>query len=137
MATTLVILPEESHEQRSLACYSPWSHKESDRTNDWVCMLCVCVCVCVYVCLFTNKTLLLLYFLGWEEVHTFMFSGAFLCVLKFIVIKWNLINIYWALMMSLVLSLQRTDFGANSISERMLFKHQFTILCPMPRYYFM
>ena len=50
--------------------------------------------VCVYVCLLTNKTLLLLYVLGWEEVHTFMFSGAFLCVLNFIVIKWNLINIY-------------------------------------------
>ena len=27
---TLVFLPGEYHEQRSLVCYSPWSHKESD-----------------------------------------------------------------------------------------------------------
>ena len=31
-------------------------------------------CVCVCVCVFTNKTLLSLYFLGWEEVHTFICS---------------------------------------------------------------
>ena len=30
---TPVFLPEESHEQRSLAGYSPWGHKESDRTD--------------------------------------------------------------------------------------------------------
>ena len=28
MATTPVFLPGESHEQRSLAGYSPWGHKE-------------------------------------------------------------------------------------------------------------
>ena len=65
---------------------------QTELMTEYACYVCVCVCVCV--CLFTNKTLLLLYFLGWEEVHTFMFSGAFLCVLNFIVIKWNLINIY-------------------------------------------
>ena len=30
MALTPVSLPGESHEQRSLAVYSPWGHKESD-----------------------------------------------------------------------------------------------------------
>ena len=30
---TLVLLPEESHGQRGQAGYSPWSHKESDRTG--------------------------------------------------------------------------------------------------------
>ena len=30
MATTPVFLPGESHEQRSLAGYSPWGRKESD-----------------------------------------------------------------------------------------------------------
>ena len=30
---TPVFLPEESHGQRSLAGYSPWSHKESDTTE--------------------------------------------------------------------------------------------------------
>ena len=29
---TPVFLPGESHGQRSLAGYSPWDHKESDRT---------------------------------------------------------------------------------------------------------
>ena len=29
---TPVLLPEESHGQRSLACYSPWSCKESGMT---------------------------------------------------------------------------------------------------------
>ena len=33
MATTPVFLPGESHGQRSLAGYSPWSRKESDRTE--------------------------------------------------------------------------------------------------------
>ena len=32
MAVTLVFLPGKSHEQRSLAGYSPWGHKESDTT---------------------------------------------------------------------------------------------------------
>ena len=30
---TLVFLPGEPHEQRSLAGYGPWSHKESDTTE--------------------------------------------------------------------------------------------------------
>ena len=30
---TLVLLPGESHGQRSLARYSPWGHKESDMTE--------------------------------------------------------------------------------------------------------
>ena len=30
---TLVFLPGESHEQRSLTGYSPWGHKESDMTE--------------------------------------------------------------------------------------------------------
>ena len=30
---TLVLLPGESHGQRSLAGYSPWGHKESDMTE--------------------------------------------------------------------------------------------------------
>ena len=30
---TPVILPEKYHGQRSLAGYSPWSHKESDTTE--------------------------------------------------------------------------------------------------------
>ena len=33
MATTLVFLPVESHEQRSLAGYSPWGRKELDMTE--------------------------------------------------------------------------------------------------------
>ena len=32
MAVTLVFLPGKSHEQRSLAGYSPWGHNESDTT---------------------------------------------------------------------------------------------------------
>ena len=32
---TPVFLPEKSHEQRSLASYSPWGHKESD-TTEWL-----------------------------------------------------------------------------------------------------
>ena len=31
--STSVFLPGESHEQRSLVGYSPWGHKESDRTE--------------------------------------------------------------------------------------------------------
>ena len=30
---TPVFLPKESHKQRSLACYSPWGHKEPDMTE--------------------------------------------------------------------------------------------------------
>ena len=30
---TPVLLPRESHRQRSLAGYSPWSHKEPDTTE--------------------------------------------------------------------------------------------------------
>ena len=30
---TPVFLPGESHEQRSLVCYSPWGRKESDTTE--------------------------------------------------------------------------------------------------------
>ena len=33
MATTAVFLPGEFHGQGSLAGYSPWGHKESDRTE--------------------------------------------------------------------------------------------------------
>ena len=33
MATTPVFLPGKSHEQKSLADYSPWGHKESDTTE--------------------------------------------------------------------------------------------------------
>ena len=31
---TAVFLPEESHGQRSLACYGPWGHEESDATEE-------------------------------------------------------------------------------------------------------
>ena len=34
-ATHSSILARESHEQRSLAAYSPWGHKESD-TTEWL-----------------------------------------------------------------------------------------------------
>ena len=33
MQPTPVFLPGESHGQRNLAGYSPWGHKESDRTG--------------------------------------------------------------------------------------------------------
>ena len=33
MATHSIFLPEESHGQRNLAVYSPWSRKESDTTE--------------------------------------------------------------------------------------------------------
>ena len=35
---TLVSLPGKSHEQKSLAGYSPWGHKESDTTITLLCM---------------------------------------------------------------------------------------------------
>ena len=31
--TELVFLPRECHGQRSLDCYNPWGHKESDMTE--------------------------------------------------------------------------------------------------------
>ena len=37
MATTLVFLPGEFHEQRSLGGYSPWGLKESDTTEGLRC----------------------------------------------------------------------------------------------------
>ena len=46
---TPVFLPGKSHEQRSLAGYSPWSYKESDTTellnNKRLITVFVCVCV--------------------------------------------------------------------------------------------
>ena len=39
MLPTPVVLPGESHEQRSLVDYSPWGRKESD-TTDHVCTSC-------------------------------------------------------------------------------------------------
>ena len=35
MATHSSIFAGKSHGQRSLAGYSPWSHKELDMTSDW------------------------------------------------------------------------------------------------------
>ena len=40
MATTPVFLPGKSHEQGSLAGYSPWGHKKSD-TTEWLRAQCV------------------------------------------------------------------------------------------------
>ena len=34
IATTPVLLPGETHGQRSLAGYSPWGHRESDTTEE-------------------------------------------------------------------------------------------------------
>ena len=34
MATTLVLLPGEFHEQRSLAGYSPWGHESQTQLSD-------------------------------------------------------------------------------------------------------
>ena len=39
---TPVFLPGESHEQRSLAGYHPWGHKELDRTEQLSMLLLVC-----------------------------------------------------------------------------------------------
>ena len=43
---TPVLLPEESHGQRSLAGYNPWGHKESDTTEGLtrahICSPCAC-----------------------------------------------------------------------------------------------
>ena len=44
---TLVLLPGESHGQRSLVGYSPWCRKESNMTEQLT-LSYVCVCVCVY-----------------------------------------------------------------------------------------
>ena len=38
-----------SHEQRSLAGYSPRGHKELDTTGQLSTRVCVCVCVCMYI----------------------------------------------------------------------------------------
>ena len=44
---TPVLLPGESHGQRSLAGYSPQRSKESDRTEvTWCALVCVCTCTC-------------------------------------------------------------------------------------------
>jgi len=37
-----IFLPEKFHGQRNLVGYSPWSHKELDRTED----ACMCACTC-------------------------------------------------------------------------------------------
>ena len=53
---TPVLLPGEFHGQRNLVGYSPWSHKESNRT-EWLSTLfrvCLCVCVCVCVCVYES-----------------------------------------------------------------------------------
>ena len=44
---TPVFMPGKSHGPRSLVGYNPWGRKESDTTEQRVCV-CVCVCVCVY-----------------------------------------------------------------------------------------
>ena len=46
-------------EQRSLAGYSPWGHKELDKTEQ----LNICVCVCVYIYIYTH-THIYVFFLG-------------------------------------------------------------------------
>ena len=66
---TPVVLPGESHGQRSLVGYSPWGRKESDTTEHehawwvivdlncvsfkcitkWLSYTFVCVCVCIYI----------------------------------------------------------------------------------------
>ena len=53
MAIHSSILPGESHGQRSLVGYSPWGHKDSDRTEmtqrariSISISIYVCVCVC-------------------------------------------------------------------------------------------
>ena len=53
MQPTAVLLPGESHEQRSLAGYSPWGHKESDttevttRTHTHILFYIVSVSICI------------------------------------------------------------------------------------------
>ena len=50
--------PRDSEGQWSLACCSPWGHKERTQLSDWTTTLthrwmnlcCVCVCVCVSMC---------------------------------------------------------------------------------------
>ena len=51
--STPVFLPEEFHGQRSLEGYSPWAHKESDRT-DWLTLLHM-----VVLCLVSKEVFLL------------------------------------------------------------------------------
>ena len=50
MATTPIFLPGESHEQRSLADYSPWSCKESDTTKRLSTH--IVITTTIYTCLF-------------------------------------------------------------------------------------
>ena len=47
---------ENSHGQRSLAGYSPWTCKELDTTEQLSVCVCVCVCVCV-VCVHAHRPL--------------------------------------------------------------------------------
>ena len=42
---SLGFMPGKSRGPRSLVGYNPWVRKESDTTEQ---LLCVCVCVCVY-----------------------------------------------------------------------------------------
>ena len=44
---TSVFLPGEFHEQRSLAGYSPWGHRESDRTERLLLRICITCLPCV------------------------------------------------------------------------------------------
>ena len=64
-------------EQRSLAGYSPWGHKELDKTEQL--NICVCVCVCVYIyihththiCIFSGIELII----SFTETRYFLISG--------------------------------------------------------------
>ena len=57
--STPVLLPGESHEQRSLAGYNPWGYKESDMTE-----VAKHACVCVHAYTHTHT-----------HTHTFRFFG--------------------------------------------------------------
>ena len=48
---TPVLLPRESHGQRSLGGYSPWGHKESDTTDFTIhyIIYLIYICVCIYI----------------------------------------------------------------------------------------
>ena len=81
---TPVFLPGKFHGQRSLAGYSPWSHKESHTAEQLsththihthtriIYTYCVCVCVCVCVCeLVKNLPAMRKTWvrpLGWEDI---------------------------------------------------------------------
>ena len=50
---TPLFLAGKSHEQKSLASYSPWGCRKSDtteHTNTHICIWDVCVYICIYVC---------------------------------------------------------------------------------------